>query len=512
MKIDRVKNAKKNVVFGILYKAVLIIMPFITRTVIQYTIGTEYLGLNSLLKSILSVLSLSELGFSSAIVYSMYKPVAEDDYETLCSLLNFYRKIFKIIGIIIIAIGVVILPFVPKLIHGNCPENINIYVVYLIYVADTAISYLLFAYLSSILAAYQRNDVISFNNMIFVLLLNTAQILMLVVFRNYYLFTLMMPMFTVLNNLRIYIVARRMFPNIIPKGWPSRNVIEDVKTRVKGVFLIRLCVQTRNSLDSIFISFFLGLSMTAIYNNYYYIMYAAISMMTIISPSIAGGVGNSIVTDSVEKNYNDLIKFEFLYLRIAGWVTVCLLCLIQPFMKIWMGDNMVLPMDSVVLISAYFYALMMGDMKFVYIEATGMWWDYRYVFILQTITNLILNYALGKWLGVFGIILATFLSIFLLDFCYGTRIVFYKYFGEKKLPRYYMRQFMYIGVTTFIGAFTFFLCSLVVLGNIETLLIRSLICLIVPNILYHIIYKNYNLANASIQWFKSVLFGRKLSS
>jgi len=97
MKIDRVKNAKKNVVFGILYKAVLIIMPFITRTVIQYTIGTEYLGLNSLLKSILSVLSLSELGFSSAIVYSMYKPVAEDDYETLCSLLNFYRKIFKII-------------------------------------------------------------------------------------------------------------------------------------------------------------------------------------------------------------------------------------------------------------------------------------------------------------------------------------------------------------------------------------------------------------------------------
>lgn len=511
MKIDRVKNAKKNVIFGILYKAVLIIMPFITRTVIQYTIGTEYLGLNSLLKSILSVLSLSELGFSSAIVYSMYKPVAEDDYKALCSLLNFYRKIFKIIGIIILAIGVVILPFVPRLIHGDCPENTNIYVIYLIYVIDTAISYLLFAYLSSILAAYQRNDVVSFNNMIFVLLMNTAQVLMLIVFRNYYLFTLMMPLFTVLNNLRIYIVARRMFPNIIPKGWPSRDVIEDVKTRVKGVFLIKLCIQTRNSLDSIFISFFLGLSMTAIYNNYYYIMFAAVSMMTIISPSIAGGVGNSIVTDSVEKNYNDLIKFEFLYLRIAGWMTTCLLCLIQPFMKIWMGDSMVLPLNTVILFAAYFYALMMGDMKFLYIEATGMWWDYKFVFIIQTITNLILNYTLGKWLGVFGIILATLLSIFLLDFCYGTRIVFYKYFGAEKLQQYYRRQFMYVGVTTLVTALTFLLCSLIKLGNIEVLLIRTLICSVVPNILYFIIYRNYNLAKDSMRWFKSVVIGKRVS-
>ena len=106
-------------------------------------LGAEYLGLNSLFTSILQVLSISELGIGSAIVFSMYKPIAEDDKDTLCALLNIYRKIYYCIGTIILILGLLALPYLPHLISGSHPENINIYILYLIFLFNTVVSYYL---------------------------------------------------------------------------------------------------------------------------------------------------------------------------------------------------------------------------------------------------------------------------------------------------------------------------------------------------------------------------------
>ena len=127
MKLDRVKNAKRNIVFGFVSKAVSIVLPFLIRTVIIRTLGAEYLGLNGLFASILQVLNMSELGFSSAVVYSMYRPIAENDDDAICALLNFYRKVYRIIGFGILIAGLAILPFLRYLIKdGAVPNGINI--------------------------------------------------------------------------------------------------------------------------------------------------------------------------------------------------------------------------------------------------------------------------------------------------------------------------------------------------------------------------------------------------
>ena len=111
MKLERTKNAKRNIAFGIINKIVTLFLPFIIRMVMIREIGAEYLGLSSLFSSILQVLNITEFGFSSAVVYSMYKPIADDDNETLCAILNFYRKIYFVIGLIITVLGLIILPF-----------------------------------------------------------------------------------------------------------------------------------------------------------------------------------------------------------------------------------------------------------------------------------------------------------------------------------------------------------------------------------------------------------------
>lgn len=144
--INRTKNTVRNVFWGFIDKIVLLILPFITRTLILKLIGEEYLGLNGLFTSIITVLNIADLGFGAAITYSMYKPIADNDNETLCAILNFYRKIYRIIGCVILVIGFSIMPFLPHLIKGSVPDDVNLYLLFTIYLSNTALSYLLFAY------------------------------------------------------------------------------------------------------------------------------------------------------------------------------------------------------------------------------------------------------------------------------------------------------------------------------------------------------------------------------
>lgn len=505
MKLNRAKNAKRNILFGCLNKFVMIVFPFILRTVFISTLGIEYLGLNSLFSSILSVLSLSELGFSSAVVYNMYKPAAEGDTKTVCALLNFYRKVYRIIGCTILVIGIMLIPFLPRLIEGTVPPNINLVYLYLIYLANTVLSYFLFAYLSSIIVVYQRDDIVSIANIFMTSALNITQIIILVKIRNYYLYTIMLPIFTIINNIQIAYVVHRMFPGYKCIGKLPPKIISDIKIRVGGAFIGKACAVSRNAFDSIFISAFSGLAVTAMYNNYYYIISAITSFLSIISSSILGGIGNSVVTENVEKNYQDMTKINFLYMWLSGWCSICLMCLFQPFMEIWMGSELVLPLPVVILLCLYFYSLKIGDIRTIYVQANGLWWENRYRAIVEVICNIILNYFLGKTFGIYGIISATLITILVINFGYGSRIIFQYYFKEQDVKEYYYYHIKYMFVTIVIGFITYFICTLFQKNLLFVLLIRGVICCIIPNILYYIIYRRTKIYAASVIWLRKVI-------
>ena len=160
-KLERTKNATRNIIFGVILKVYQIIVPFLMRTAMIYLMGVQYLGLNSLFTSILQVLNLAELGVGSAMIYSMYKPIAEDDNATICALMKLYKTYYRIIGLIIAVIGCALTPFIPKLISGDVPDNLNVYLLYLLNLGATVLSYWLYAYKNSILQAHQRVDIVS---------------------------------------------------------------------------------------------------------------------------------------------------------------------------------------------------------------------------------------------------------------------------------------------------------------------------------------------------------------
>ena len=191
---------------------VVLLCPFVERFVIQGVLGAQYLGLDSLYASLISVLSLSELGFSAAMVYNMYKPMAEGNVEKMNALLNFYKKVYRIIGFVILGAGLLMIPFLSNFINGLYPTDINLVKLYLIYLANAVLSYFMFAYLSSLIVVYQRDDVNSTINSVVKSGLMVSKVALLVLTRNYYLFSIMMPVFTILNNLLIAWRVRVLFP------------------------------------------------------------------------------------------------------------------------------------------------------------------------------------------------------------------------------------------------------------------------------------------------------------
>lgn len=494
-----VKNAKKNIAFGAVNQVVLLLCPFIVRTVIQYVLGEQYLGLNGLFSSVLSVLSLSELGFSTAIVYNMYKPIAEGDTAAVNALLNFYRKVYRIIGCVVLGIGLCLIPFLPHLIKGSYPHGLSLTGLYLIYLVNASISYFMFAYMSSLIVVHQRDDINSTRNMATKLLLTGSQIAVLLITKNYYLFTLLMPVFTVINNLWIAWVAKKQFPEFKCEGNISQEKLGEIKKLVAGTFIQKSCAVTRNSLDSICISAFLGLALTAIYDNYYQISYAITGVLGIITTSFVGGIGNHVAIKSKEENFEELKKLDFVYLMLSGWCATCLLCLYQPVMRLWMGERMLLPAPAVILLVVYFYLLKLGDMRSMYAAGSGLWWLARWRALGETALNLVLNVGLGYLFGIYGIICATIISLFLCNYLWSVKITFDNYFGFSP-KRYYAYQMKYTLVNLCICGVTVFACGLIKIENSVLLLIcRALVCAVMPATGYFMIYRKNELFNEAFR-------------
>lgn len=503
--MNRTKNATKNIISGFFNKIIMLFFPFIIRTILIKYLGSEYLGLGSLFTSILQVLNLTELGFSSAIVFSLYKPIAEKDNKTICALLNFYKNVYRILGLIILIIGLALIPFLKYLIKGTYPSDINITLLYLIYLGNTVISYFLFAYRSTILIANQKNNIITSISTFINIVMYIFQILFIILFKNFYLYALLLFVCTILNNIICALYSKKMYPEFYPIGKIDLDMKHSIKQKVYGLMIQRICSTTRNSLDSIFISAFLGLNWVTLYTNYYTIISAFFGVMSIFSSSITAGIGNSIVLETKKKNYNDMIKFNFLYMIITGFITVCLFNLYQPFMKIWMGKDYLLNFSFVILFCIYFYALEMGVIRGAYSDAKGLWYENRYRSIFESVANIVLNFILVKFIGLYGIIIGTLISLLVINFGYGSQILYKYYFTEERVSDYFIKHLKYFCVTALCILITYVICSLITFNNLIFLFIKGIICVIITLIIYVLIYKNSKEFKLSIEFIKKIL-------
>ena len=492
---SRMTHARRNIKSGVILKLITPLTSFITRTALIYSLGTVYLGLNGLFTSMLQVLSLAELGFGSAIVFSMYKPIAQKDEVTVNALLKLYRTIYRIVGSVIMGVGLILIPFLPKLIHGSLPAGLNLTVLYLIRLADTSISYFLFSYRNCLLDASQRKSRIQRIQSVSKVVLCAVQVVLLMLFKNYYIFCIAIPVIQVAQNLAYWIVSKKTFPQYRCEGSLPKESRKDIMKRVTGLFMFRLSHVLRNSFDSIILSAFLGLEILAIYQNYFLIVTTVVGISSILTDSTLSSIGNSVAMETTEKNYRDFKSFQLLFMWVVGIICVGMTCLYQPFIRLWVGKHNMLSDGLMILFVVYFFTERMGNICFQYRQARGLWWEDRIRPVVDGITNLTLNFFLVQYIGIAGVMLSTILCHVFIDSLWGARILFKHYFTNERQSRYVLKLMLFAGSTAIACALSFLLCNFIpqYAENAITCLLfmagRGIICLIVANIVFFGIYR-----------------------
>lgn len=485
MQIERTKNAVKNSVSGIIYRVVCLLFPFAIRTILIRKLGIEYAGLGSLFTSLLQVLSLSELGFSTVVAFAMYKPVAEDNRPLVCALLGFIRKVYYIVGAAILVAGLAVTPFLPKLIKGEAPADINLYILYFIYLANTVVSYFVFAYKSVLLAAFQRNDIENVIMTISYIAMYVLQVAVLLIFKNYYVYIVFLPLCTLSVNLARSAYVNKKYPDYKAEDTLGEAEKKAVFKNIGAMIGHRLSGTVIFSGTNIVISSRLGLETLGVYNNYFYIVNSLIAIISVLYTALTAGIGNNIVTADVKKNYDDFNTLTFLNVWLVGWMSVTLLCLFQHFMRIWMnGDEAKMLGNS----SAFLFALLLYLWKFkdilsTYKDAAGMWKDDFFKPYTVAAVTLLLSLALIGKMGVNGAIVATIAGVFVVSMPWETHAFFKNYFGFSS-AKYYLRMLLYTMVVAAAGALTCFVCFKLPETGVLWLLLKGAICIALPNAVF----------------------------
>lgn len=462
MQENRTDYVIRNLIYSLINSAIGTVMPFFVRTFTIYYLGSEYMGLNNLCTSILYVLNAADLGVANAFAFRLYKPMAQKDTDEVCRLLNFYKKVYTTIGLAILGMGLCLMPFLQHLIKGDLPEGINIYVVFFIYLVNSAISYMLHTYNNLLFLADQRRDYESNLYTINFIMLYGSQIAMIVT-RHYYLSVIMFPVCTFFSSIIRNIFVKKRYPQYVPRGRISDEIRRSLWKDILSVTVYKLRDISRNSFDNIVISSFLGLVVLSNYQNYYMVVTLPNLLLSIFYNSIQPSMGNCIAMESVEGTYSVYKKNVFILEFLGGWFAICYGLLIQDFIVIWLGADYLMSDTLAILLALFIYLqaenLLAGLMR----EGAGLWKYGRICAVAEMAVNLVLNIVLLLWLGVEGIVLATILSMLFISIPAENFIIHVHFFDSKLIDRlkYALRS---------------------VLWTVTTALITGLICSFAPKI------------------------------
>ncbi len=436
MELKKTENTIRGTIAGIINRLIGIVMPFILRTVMIKRLGADYAGLNGLFTSILSVLSLSELGFGDSIVFSMYKPIKDDDKDQLGKLVEYCRIVYRNIGIVILIAGLVLIPFIPHLVSGEIPSDMNLYILYCGFLLDTLINYFFGGYRVSLINAYQRQDItIGIQSAVF-LVFYTIQICALLVFQNYYLYLVIMIMQTLTYTILWYCAAKKMYPDISPKSGLDSNTRKTIRNNVVGIAFHRVGDTVSTSLDSLVISVFIGLSAVTVFGNYNFVFIAVLSIMSIFFNVLTAGIGNKALTSELEENKAVFDELNYVSMRLTTFCCSCMMALYQPFMRAWVGEELTMPVHIAILFTVYFYVASSRKLVNTYKNALGMWLEDKWKSIVACVFNLIFNIVMIQKIGIAGVVLSTILSYAVVEIPWEVHILFRRFFNTSEMGYY----------------------------------------------------------------------------
>jgi O-antigen/teichoic acid export membrane protein len=501
MEDSRTKKSFKNIIMGFSYQFVTLIFGFISRTVFINTLGVDLLGVNGLFMDVLILLSIADLGLNTAMVYSLYKPIAEQDTVKVSALIHFYKKIYKIIAIAVTVIGICILPFLDFIV--NTDQEIPLLKVYYLFsLASVVISYL-FVYKTSIIIADQKNYLVTRISLVTSFISTIIQIISLIIFKNYIVYLIINLIFNFLNN---YIASRKatqLYPYLQQKQELEEQDKKDIFTNIKSIFLYKVSGLLLNATDNILISILIGTTVVGYYSNYLMVTNRIVAIIQIFFGALTASIGNIIVKETSEKRYEVFNATQSVSFIICGIIVTSFSVLINDLIQVWIGKEFMFDNKFVLVISLNMYLACVLQPLWTYREATGLYVKTKYVMLVAAVVNLILSVILGQVLGVSGILLASAISRLTTYFWYEPLLLFKNYFS-KPVWRYFISIIINVVITG--GAIVSFnkVLAGIVVTSWALLIVKGVICGIGTSVIFLLLYSRTEGFKIIIKKFKLI--------
>lgn len=428
MSESRTINSAKNIAFSIANQLLNIFLAFISRKVFIICLSVDYLGISGLFGDIFSMLCLADLGFGTAMTFSMYKPLAEHNYDRLAGLINFYKKVYRIIATAITVIGLALIPILPYLVNTETEiEHLNLY--YVLMLANVVSSYLV-VYKTCIISADQRSYLTTKYTGIFNILKTIASVIILLLTRNYTVYLLLQVAFTYSTNFFNSHIAEKQYPFIKKKIVLPKEETKGIFSNITSVFLYKISSVLINATDNTLISVIVSTTAVGMYSNYTIVSNKIYNIVNTVFYSLTASIGNLIVKETQEKRYEIFQIMQSVSLILSTFCLSCLLFLQEDFIRVWLGEEFVLDrMILYAMLTNFYFSIILMPI-WVFREATGLYRKTKYVMLATALINIVVSIILGKLIGLAGIIFATSISRLVTYFWYEPFLLFRKYFGK----------------------------------------------------------------------------------
>ncbi len=443
----RIKSAFKNSFFGVLGQLVLIVVGFFCQRTMNLLMGAELVGLNGVISNVIAILSVSELGISTAVVYNLYSAMARQKEEEIAGLMNLYRRAYIVFAAAIFGLGMAVMPFIHLILNEVTFSLGYIRLVFLLWLVRTVLSYLL-SYKRSILIADQREYLISIVTLIVNVLNYSSTILILELTRNYVLALGVNIAVEVASNLWLAAYVNRKYPYLLRlRRVPlEESIVGKVIDNIKNIFVMRLFTKLLLSTDKIIVSGMINTVIAGLYTNYCLVTQSVLNIMVAFANALKPTLGNLFLEGDKEKDIRVLRQITFLFFITCSTASVCVFCLVTPFVRdLWLNEGYLMDMGFVAAMTAQFYVTSMGLPLEIVMGVTGLFHKERNIAILTTSVNLVISLALVGRLGVVGITIGT-IAAYLVQIGCRMGVFFREYAKRSVLP--YLADLAQYGAVT----------------------------------------------------------------
>lgn len=483
----RTRKSVINTAVSFASQFIIILLGFISRRVLIYNVGVQYLGINGLMSNILTVFSLAESGIGMAIGYALYKPLAEKNIEQIKSLMQFFKYTYRALAVGTALIGLAFYPLLPFFLKDNTAPDANI--IYLMFLFSSVVSYL-WVYKTTLNSSDQNKYIYTIANTLSQILVLVLKVLVLYFTQNYILYLSIDIGTTVIKNLIFCRIVDKRYPYLKDKN--VRKLDAETKkglfTNIKALFLGKIGYIVSQCSDNLVISSIVSVTAVGLYSNYTTLISSVSGFVSTFSSGVTASMGNLIASDSKERVYSIYKKIDFINFWLYTFSAVCLLCLMEPFIAIWLGEEFILSKGILILAVSTYYLRGLNSGIGVAKNAAGLFYPDRYMPMCEAFLNMGISIALTPRFGIAGVLLGTLASFLMVTFWVNPYFVYRDVFCVP-FSKFIACESKKIILSALVAMLTWYAVSLVSLPNmLLNFCVKTVVALAMSNGLLLVIY------------------------